>query len=342
MRPSRNYWLTPNPTASYRIELMQWAQRVNMQLAAALVGLDHGRTPAGAEQLAGLLEGKSVPGEPKDGMESGGFDNPKTHVYQEFVETFYGPARQRRELLWQQVLGGELEEDDLPQDAIMLMVKGADPAWDDPDLAIREAAFLTPAAYITTARGTIWTLDELFVWFDQHPEDWERRFDSAFLVGAANEALRLHPVVPVLPPRVALEDVALSKGTEIPAGEAVVAVMGPANLDPEIFGADAHCFNPYRQVPKGVLPYGTAFGAGPHLCYGLPVVMGSPSIDGNLVHILKLLFENGVQIDSSRSFLRPHAKRGQFDIRGLAGRNAPGEGVPNLYDSGEYYVIFER
>jgi cytochrome P450 len=303
------------PDGSVRVDLLQWTQRVNFQLAAAIVGLDNARTPEGAMQLAELSQASmaatATSDETATDRQSTQYDQ-SGRYYRKFVEDFYAPAKARRQELWQQVEDGRLDESKLPRDLLMLIVRHADPAWDDEDLAIREAIFLVPAAVMTTARGTVWTLAELFAWFDEHPADWERRFDSRFLVRAMNEALRLHPVTPAMPPRVALEDLELCQGTMIAKGEAVMFVHAPPNRDRDVFGEDAADFNPYRELPSGVPQYGMAFGVGPHMCWGLPLVVGAEGIDGNIVYLLKLLFRSGVQRDPENAPPPLHTEEGRL------------------------------
>lgn len=52
-------------------------------------------------------------------------------------------------------------------------------------------------------------------------------------------------------------------GQPIPAGAAVVGLIGAANRDPRVF-SDADEFQPFRQTKDHI-----AFGAGPHICIGL-------------------------------------------------------------------------
>jgi hypothetical protein len=64
-----------------------------------------------------------------------------------------------------------------------------------------------------------------------------------------------------------------------------------------VFGEDVADFNPYREVEQGTHRYGLAFGAGPHMCFGLPLVMGSEGTDGSLVHLLKTVLAAGAEPD---------------------------------------------
>jgi cytochrome P450 len=94
--------------------------------------------------------------------------------------------------------------------------------------------------------------------------------------------------------RLATDDVELRSGRTIRAGQTVGIMVIDANRDAAVFGADSDQFNPWREVPKGVYPYGVAFGTGRHMCFGLPMVLGSNGADGSHGQILRLFFEAGV------------------------------------------------
>jgi cytochrome P450 len=247
-------------------------------------------------------------------------------AHREFYERFYRPAHERRTELVLRFEAGELDEEDLPNDLITLIVRHVDPALDDEDLAVRETIFLIPAASATTATTTVRTLDELFSWFEQHPEDFEKRFDSDFLNRATHEALRLHPITPGQP-RLALEDFELCKGTKVRKDDVPSVISGPGNVQEDVFGPDALEFDPYRKLPRGVPGYGLAFGAGAHMCAGIPLALGQQGIDGNVVFWLRTLFEAGVEIDPDNPPTRFRYERGIARPQGTGGTHIP-EGYP--------------
>jgi cytochrome P450 len=96
------------------------------------------------------------------------------------------------------------------------------------------------------------------------------------------------------------KDVTLSSGRRLEAGQMIAIRAGEAARDPSIFGEDADRFNPRRQVVPGVYPFGLAFASGRHMCFGLPLVVGSGGVDGMLVHTLKALYGAGMRADSER------------------------------------------
>lgn len=298
-----------------RVDLRRWIHLINTQLAAAFVGLDRGRSMAGAAELL-ALDKRVMQGFGNALLQTmGGFDEAQLadhdgiRAIAEWAEKFYAPARARREELVMQVDTGELDESELPKDMITLFVKLRDPAWADPDLCVREAVFMMNATVLTTAETTLKAIGDLFAWFDAHPEGWPQRFDGAFLQSAVNESLRIHPF-PAAIPRLAKTDLELEAGTRVHAGDLPMIFFGSADIDPDVFGPDAREFNPYRDVPKGTPPYGLAFGAGPHMCLGAPIVVGQKGIEGNVVILLRALFEAGIERDPDNPAPRIHESRG--------------------------------
>jgi cytochrome P450 len=298
----------PDEDGIVRLEVRRWARRINQQLAAALVGFDDATTPEGSDELFGYVE-----------RFLGGYQNIVENALRpydmdpeirrvakvardEMVARFYEPSLERRRQLVAQVAAGELDEADLPQDFLTLVAQGADPAWEDDALAKREAVFLLGAGVHTTANSLVWTLRELFDHFEKHPEDKAKKRDDTFLLAAAREAIRLHPVSEGFLRRVE-EDYDLPSGVELHQGEIVMIRSGPASADVEHFGPDAMEFNPHRVVERGVSPHGFAFGGGQHMCFGMPLVMGAEGLDGSLVYLIKLLMSADVEPDPETPYL---------------------------------------
>ena len=118
--------------------------------------------------------------------------------------------------------------------------------WDD-ELPLREATLYLVASSQTTTHAIPHLMIHLHEWFEEHPEDYAKRFDREFLKRAGHEAIRLHLPSPALL-RIALKDVTLSNESEISEGERVACLFTPANRDEKVFGADARKFNPYRDT----------------------------------------------------------------------------------------------
>ena len=88
--------------------------------------------------------------------------------------------------------------------------------------------------------------------------------NPALLPGVVDEALRFESPIPFTA-RVCVDG--FHTGTvELPAGAAVLALVGAANRDPLVF-TDPDLFDPYRN-PNPHL----ALGGGPHFCLGAPLV----------------------------------------------------------------------
>lgn len=295
-----------------RVNIRKWALRVNQQLAAALTGLDKGTTPDGAQELFELME-IVLRGRPQAFDVTLGTYDQSTPSAQAaliardtIISEFYMPALRRRHAM---------TEEEMPQDLLSLIAKGADPAWKDPAMGQREALFLLAAAVHTTAASLVWVLRELFDWLISNPMLRHRLKETDFIVRATQEALRLHPVVPGFP-RLATENVTLKGGTQIPQGSIAVLRSGPADIDEKVFGADAREFNPDRPIRPGVSRFALAFGMGTHMCFGMPMVMGTGGLDGTLIYVLKKLFDAGIEPDESQAV---------FDLKNTRGRFATNE-----------------
>jgi cytochrome P450 len=308
----------PDDDGVVRMEVRSWGRRVNQQLAAALVGFDEAVTPEGADDLFALVE-KFILG--YQGVLANAFEpyhvdgevqRESLAARDEIVRRFYDPAIARRRELVARVRVGDPDEADLPQDMLTLVALERDPAWADDALAKRESVFLLGAGVHTTANSLVWTLRELFAYFAEHPEAEAHRTDEQFLLGAARESLRLHPVTPGFVRRVE-EQTELPSGLTLPEGALAVIRSGPAAVDTDVYGPDAAEFDPYRVLDRGIPAHGLAFGAGPHMCFGMPIVMGAEGLDGSLMYLLKLLMEAGVRPDPASPEVDVAKARGVYD-----------------------------
>ena len=325
----REKWLYPTATAAIEevlasndpagapIELVKWGRRISQQLAAAVAGYDEATTPEGADRLFDLSQ-QMIAGRPSIlKVILGGVDEEDpTHLSgleakREIIETFHNPALRRREALLRQVEAGMLDIAELPTDFLMLAAQKVDPAWNDPGQVERDAILLMGAAVHTTTNSLVWALQEVFDWVARNPHRGADLLDEKFVLRAAQEALRLHPVVPVHT-RLATEDIELPSGDVVPEGVVAMMRSGPASSDPEIFGEDARVFNPDRPSPTQTSRFGLAFGMGTHMCWGMPLVIGSGGMDGTLVYLLKALLDAGVT---------PDARNGPFDLEATRGRH---------------------
>lgn len=301
------------PDGPLRADLVALCMRALLELVAAMIGFDRARTTAGLTELVRLqaeleeyprlrtqLRGAAPPlpeGEAGLRRALARFEAAKRQL----VEDFYEPALASRRAAVARHEAGETAESDLPTDFLTLVAAHGDPAFaEDADLPIRQVIMdFLHAGTGTTAGAVVQAVDELERWCAGHPEDRDRRRDPTFLSRAVNEALRLHSANPAEVRR-AVEDVTLSGGTLIRAGQYAALRTGLANRDHAVFGPDAERFDPHRIVPVGIYPYGVAFGSGPHMCYGLPLAVGNDGPDGNIVLILRRLYELDVRQDPER------------------------------------------
>jgi cytochrome P450 len=286
------------PDDVVRLDLVPWSMHFFNVMACAMTGLD-----VASEDDRALLLSLIEPLNSGDALKFE--DDPDGRIaegmaaLQVFKERFYDPSLRSRLETLSRVEAGEIDEADVPVDMMLLVARQADPAWEDEGNALRNVMQFMLGASHTNVHPLGFAIDHLESWFEDHPADYSRRTDPAFLERVVNEALRLHTIGPVLG-RVAIADVTLDSGIEIRAGQTVSVGIQQASLDPTVYGEDAASFNPHRTIAAAAYPYGLAFGSGPHMCQGLPIVVGVEGIDGALVHVLKALYEAGARRDRTR------------------------------------------
>jgi hypothetical protein len=215
---------------------------------------------------------------------------------EDFVEKFYRPSRGVWVERMEKVARGEIDESTLRVNLMRFIVTGAEPDYEDEDLAIREAILFFIAAAGTSVQAICWTVFELSKWFQGHPEDWDKRNDPEFLTLALQEAVRLKGSFVEFQTRLAAGDFEIN-GKPVVAGQEIHVHFGRAGRDAEVFGSDPDTFNPHREVASGVPRYGHSFASGPHQCLGLRIVLGNEGRGGSHVHTLRKLFEAGVAPD---------------------------------------------
>jgi cytochrome P450 len=246
-----------------RTDVITLAHRVFLILVAKLVGLDT-ETRQEEEHLLDVVErlerGLRVryATNPEE-MIAQGFDAVK-----ELQRDFLVPAWERRER--DLVVG--IERNDLV--TLMLRHKKHFKQWDD-DVFLRETTLFVSASTGTATREMALAIDEIEDWIDEHPKDAPRRTDPQFLRGGFEESLRYLQSVREVG-RVAVRDITLPSGLDVPAGELVKVMLIRASQDK--FGPEGEYFNPHREPVEGVDPYGYAFGGGRHTCIGKWLVLG--------------------------------------------------------------------
>lgn len=257
-------------------ELVGLSHEMMMNLAAATAGVDRpDGTPAETERLYRYLmvfiQGATL------AHHTGDREAKRCEVAQalaEFDEEFLVPSIARRRRLLAEVDAGSLDEGALPRDVLTTLLRNEDDLHLPDDVVLREIAFFLLAGAHTSATAFVRTLHQLFALADEQPADAERaRHDLAFLQRCVHETVRLQPSSPIAQ-RWALADVELVGDVHVPAGARVTIDLMAANRDPAAFGADADAFDPHRELPPGVAPWGLSFGLGMHACIGQDLAAG--------------------------------------------------------------------
>lgn len=293
-----------------RADFVPLVRAMLLRIAAKVTGIDGVDTPERTERFHHLVAtmSESVSGQwttrPVEEVVRDG-----KATLEILVDEFMQASLSRRQALVLQFRSGELAKEDLPRDAFTLMcLHDLDTASRDGDSRYfsyvwREAALFLTASTATTTISLPHVVIHLSEWLKAHPEDARQLQDAAFLRMAVGESLRLHQTAP-LKLRIANQDVSLSTGRQVAKDEMVALYAPAANLEPGVFGPDAHAFNPYRKTPAGMQPWGMTFGAGVHMCLGRSLVTGvynkpkdSGGTEGTMVKILKIFYGKGLELD---------------------------------------------
>ncbi len=198
-------------------------------------------------------------------------------VFGEFRSEFLTDSRESRSFTVKRRTAGERVE--LLYDILTTLLVNQPTSGMSTDLIERESTLFFSAGAHTSTQTLTNTAHHLFEWCRENPEDRERVVsDPAFAQRSVHEALRVRPTNPGILRR-ALVDTEVAGRT---VGKGVVCVLDTisANTDPEVYGHDAHLFNPNREVPDGIPPYGMSFGAGMHFCIGRTLAVGLPQRRG--------------------------------------------------------------
>ena len=292
--------------AAGRVDLVHLGHELMLNLAALTAGVD--RPQGTAEETARLydytmlfIEGATLAHSTQDKDERRGC------IFQALLDwdrEFLTPSIQRRQQALARLDAGEITAAELPKDVLTTLLAS--------ELALphevirREVAFLLLAGAHTSATAFVRSIDHILSWVEAHPEDAGRvQGDRLFVQRCIHETVRLNPSSPV-GQRWALEDVTLKSGVHVPRGGKLVIDLAAVNRDPEVFGPDAAEFDPHRQLPPGVGPFGLSFGGGMHVCIGQDLAAGVvPGADvdpdahlyGLVTGAVQRMFTEGVRRD---------------------------------------------
>ena len=254
-------------------ELVSLSHQMMMNLAAVTAGVD--RPKGTAEETFHLYSSMMLFIEGATLAHYTGDREAKRAEVAEALEAFdvefLAPSIARRREILARLDAGEIDEGDLPRDVLTVLLRNADDLELPPDVVLRETCFFLLASAHTSATAFVRTLHSVF---EMDAEQAERaRTDRAFLQRCVHETVRLSPSSPVAM-RWALDDVELSTGTRIHEGDKVVIDLMSVNRDPSVFGDAADAFDPERELPSGVAPWGLSFGLGMHACIGQTLAAG--------------------------------------------------------------------
>ena len=289
-------------------ELVKLSHELMMNLAAFNAGID--RPQRTAEETRRLysymmkfIEGATLAHSTRDHNE---VSREIAEALQKFDSEFLTPSIERRTNL---LTADDGTGADLPKDILTVLLKNDDSLHLPHELIRREIAFYLLAGAHTSATAFVRTLDNLFSWVEQHPDDADRaRRDPWFVQASVFETVRLQPSSPVGQRR-ALTDITLKSGRTVKKDDIVTIDLMSINRDQSIYGIDADMFNPHRRpAGDGVAPWGLSFGHGMHACIGQELAAGltehsdeTRDYEFGLVTVaVQALLDRGARRDPSR------------------------------------------
>ncbi|WP_375476340.1 cytochrome P450 [uncultured Jatrophihabitans sp.] len=288
----------PDADGEYRMDLVEFLERVFIHFTAKLIGLIDMETDERIALMAsfsGPLAAGTSSGYLQDRDE---VNRRALAVKEQYREQFFKPSLEWHREQRRRIDAGEIDEGDVPDSLLKFAAAGLAPEWQDEQKLIVESTLLFAASVGTSTQSIIHTIDLLQGWFAEHPEDLERKTDPVFLLQSLQEIIRMRAPFAPFQTRLALEENILSDGTTVLPGQELHIEYVRANRDTEIFGEDANRFNPSRATPADGTPrYGVGFGLGSHQCYGLRVVVGNDGKGGAHVELLRKLMAAGVRPD---------------------------------------------
>ena len=259
-----------------RSELVSLGHQLMMNLAAVTAGVDR---PLGTPEesfhlydyLTSFIDGATL------AHYTGDKEAKKIEIQENleaFDREFIDPGVSRRQALLSSFESGDLDEEDLPKDILMVLLRNQDKIPLSRESVRREIAFFLLAGAHTSATAFTRVIHYIFKWLEVHPEDSERAgTDRIFLQRATHEAIRLQPSSPISA-RWVMEDTSLKSGLTLSEGDRVLIDLEKVNRNKDIFGEDAESFNPDRELSEGVSPWGLSFGQGMHACIGQDLAAG--------------------------------------------------------------------
>jgi cytochrome P450 len=281
------------------VDLVPFARRVFVQLSAALIGFDGVDTDEGADVIiaaeGAIDHSRRMVNILPPGPELEAVMTEALKAHRTLLEHLARPSFERRLELVRTQSGNDLSRD------FLTLAAGGEIKCTYPDEPLFVGIQLLSNATGTNSRMFMHAVAEIAAYLERNPQKNHLRGDPEFLDAAFAETARLHPPGTGLLVRVAEEDVTLASGRHIPRGTRMAIVHAAIDRDPEVFGEDAEQFKPGRSLPPGTRSFGLAFGNGPHMCLGVPLVVGRGPLAGVQVPFIRALFEAGLELDHQRS-----------------------------------------
>jgi cytochrome P450 len=299
-----------------RIDVVPLVHASLTRIAARVTGADGVETPARTDRFRELVLvlSAATTGSFSTRPQADMIDAGKAALTA-LVEEYLRASLERRVELVRRHRAGEVDKEDLPRDMLTSLCLQDDLSHPDDSEKIpyvwRQCALFLTASIKTTSHSLPHVFVHLDEWLREHPEDRAKLTDPEFLHRVAAESFRLHQTSPARF-RAAVQDVTLSTGRKVAKGEMVALHAPPANVQTEVFGADARYFNPWRATPKGMQPWGMTFGLGVHSCLGRNLVTGimnrgddKHGTHGTAVRIMLALYGLGGELDPDNPPKRP-------------------------------------
>jgi cytochrome P450 len=289
-------------------DLVDLGYRITMNLTADFAGIDRpDQSPAETEALLALVrkfsEGATLVHSTRD---KEAVRDEVREALDAFAERFLEPSIARRRACLKRLEAGDADAAELPRDVLTVLLRNQDRLPLPAPVLRREMAFYLQAGAHSTANAATHAMHEIFTWCATHPEDEARLLrDPLFLQRCVHESLRLHPASPVAWRRPECP-LTLDSGEVVAPADKVVVDMRAANRDPAVFGADADRFDPHRELPPDVPPFGLSFGKGMHACLGQDLDGGlvprgdvdpDSHLYGTVTLIVRMLRERGARPD---------------------------------------------
>jgi cytochrome P450 len=254
--------------AAGRADVIELGYRLSMNLTADFAGID--RPANDVEETESLLalvrkfsEGATLVHSTRDHADVNGEVDAAMTL---FDQRFFMPSIERRRRLIDEAETAGTESRTLPRDVLTTLLKARDRMDLSMEVLRREMSFFLQAGAHSTTNSSAHALHEILTWAGDDADRRARLEDVDFVQRCVHESLRLHPASPVAWRR-AIEKTRLGDQA-LSTDELVEINLAGANRDVTIFGPDASTFNPDRQIPNGVWPWGLTFGYGMHACLG--------------------------------------------------------------------------